>query len=113
MTLDELKQAVDVAVANCRLGHADPSQIKVCIPTYKVGSLGRAPHTDVSSARMGFDHESNSFLIDPVETLREIDYNEAETIRRKYEELGWSLHRAYQLERENEHLKQLLTAGHP
>ncbi len=106
MKLNELKEAVDHAVENCLRGHQNPESVTVYIPTYKVGTAGHIPCTGIRSARMGFDWEANSFLIQPAETLREIDRNEIDTIRKKYDELGWSHYKVSKIKKENEQLKQ-------
>jgi hypothetical protein len=106
MTLTELKQAVDHAVEHAH----NPESITVRILTFKTGSAGHIPCTDVRSAHVGIDWEAKSFLIHPVNTLREIDRDEVKTLQDKYEELGWSLYKVGKVKRENEQLKQKLAA---
>lgn len=104
MNLLELKQIVDHAVEHSH----DLDQITVRILTFKVGSAGHVPCTDVKSMMMGFDWEARSFLIQPESTLREIDRDEIKTLRDKYEELSWSLYRIDKIKRENKQLKEQL-----
>lgn len=106
MKLNELKEAVDHAVKECERQHCDPESVTVYIPTFKVGTVGHIPCTAVRSARMGFDWESHSFLVQPLDTLREIDRDEINTIRKKYDELGWSHYKVSKIKKENEQLKQ-------
>lgn len=101
MNLLELKQIVDHAVEFAR----DPEQITVRIPTYKVGTAGHIPCTDVKFAQQGFDWEAGSFLISPVKELREIDRDEIKSLRDQYEELSWTLYKVGKVKRENEQLK--------
>lgn len=105
MTLTELKQAVDHAVQSCERGHRDPDKITVYIPSYKTGSAGHIPCTDVKSANMGFDWEASSFLIRPDVELREIDRDEIASLRKKYEELSWTHYKVSKIKKENEELK--------
>lgn len=102
MNLVELKQIVDRAVEHAR----DPEQITVRIQTFKTGSAGHLPCTDVKSAWPGFDWEAGSFIITPVKDLREIDRDEIKSLREQYEELGWSLYKINKIKHENEQLKK-------
>jgi hypothetical protein len=102
VNLLELKRAVDHAVSRAD----NPEDVNVCIMTYKVGSVGHVPFTDVGSANLGFDWEKGSFLINPKTTLREIDKDEIAEIRDKYDELGWSYYKISKIKRENEALKK-------
>lgn len=105
MTLTELKQAVDHAIASCERGHRDPNTVTVYIPSYKTGTAGHIPCTAVKYANMGFDWEASSFLIRPEKELREIDRDEIKTLRDKYEELSWTHYKVNKIKKENENLK--------
>lgn len=101
MQLNELKSIVDFAV-----DHTNSESVIVQIPTFKVGTLGPPPSTNVKSAGLGFDWSNGSFLINPVTDLREIDRDEMKMIRQKYEELSWSHYKITKLKRENDQLKK-------
>ena len=105
MTLTELKQAVDYAVQSCERRYLQPDKITVYIPSYKTGSAGHIPCTAVKYANMGFDWEASSFLITPEKELREIDRDEIDTLRKKYEELSWTHYKVGKIKKENEQLK--------
>lgn len=104
MNLHELKQAVDHAYNSFDL--RDPTKVTVYIKTVKVGTAGHVPCTDITSAHMGIDWESMSFLITPEHELREIDRDEIKALRDKYEELGWTSYKVTKVKKENERLKQ-------
>lgn len=106
MKLSELKQMVDRAVEQCERYHNNPDNITVRIPTYKTGTAGHIPCTDVKSANMGFDWEASSFLIRPEKELREIDRDEIKALRDKYEELSWTHYKVSKIKKENKELKE-------
>lgn len=101
MNLLELKRLVDQAVEIAY----EPESVTVRISTFKTGTAGHLPCTDLKSAYLGIDWEANSFLLQPVTTLREIDRDEIALLRKQYEELGWSLYKIGKIKRENEQLK--------
>ena len=106
MTLTELKQLVDRAYESAARGFRDPEKVTVYIPTFKVGTAGHIPVTNVTSVHMGFDWEANSCLITPEVQLREIDRDEMKVLREKYEDLSWNLSDINRLKRENKQLKE-------
>ena len=108
MTLQELKQYVDRAVENCNSRHMGPNAITVVIPSYKTGTAGHIPCTNVKSAHLGFDWEASSFLVYPENELREINRDEIKSLRERYEELSWTHYKVSKIKRENESLKEQL-----
>ena len=105
MNLLEFKQLVDRAIEQCERGYRTPESITVRIPSYKTGTAGHIPCTDVKGANMGFDWEASSFLIWPEKELREIDRDEIKTLRDKYEELSWTHYKVSKVKQENKNLK--------
>lgn len=108
MNLFELKQSVDHAIESCKQSHKDPDKITVLIPSYKLGTAGHRPCTTVKYANMGFDWESSSFLLIPDQELREINRDEIEVLRKKYEELSWTHYKISKIKSENKDLKEQL-----
>ena len=106
MKLSELKRIVDHAVESCERRHMSAESITVCIPSFKTGTAGHIPCTDVKGANMGFDWEASSFLIWPEKQLREIDRDEVKAMIDKYEELGWSHYKISKIKKENKELKE-------
>lgn len=102
MNLLELKQIIDRTIDTVH----NPEQVTVRISTFKTGTAGHLPCTDVKSAWKGFDWEAGSFIITPEKDLREIDRDEIKSLRNQYEELGWSLYKVGKVKKENEMLKQ-------
>lgn len=109
MTLTELKQLVDRAYDSAVRGFREPEKVTVYISTFKVGTAGHIPVTNVKSVHMGFDWEANSCLITPEVQLREIDRDEIKTLHEKYDELSWKLMDINRLKRENKQLKEQLS----
>ena len=105
MNLSELKQCVDHAILQCERTHRNPETVTVRIPSYKTGVAGHIPCTEVKSAVMGFDWEASSFLIRPIEELREINRDEMKALRDKYEELSWTHYKVSKVKQENKNLK--------
>ena len=106
MNLRELKECIDHAILQCERTYRSPESVTVRIPSYKTGTAGHIPCTDVKSAVMGFDWEASSFLIRPIEELREINRDEIKTLRDKYEELSWTHYKVSKIKKENEKLKE-------
>lgn len=106
MNLLEFKQHVDRAIEQCERTYRSPDSITVYIPSFKTGSVGHIPCTDVKGANMGFDWEASSFLIWPEKELREIDRDEIKSLRDKYEELSWTHYKVSKIKKENEKLKE-------
>ncbi len=108
MNLEELKQIIDRTYQH--LSYRNPSEIQVRIPVMILGSVGHIPCVEVKSANLGFDWEAGSFLIHAEKSLREIDRDEAASLRKNYEELGWSKYRIDNIKRENTKLKKEIKA---
>ena len=108
MNLLELKQAVDRAMEHVNQRHNDASLITVRIPSFMVGTAGHMPCTDVKTAGMGIDWEASSFLIFSKNQLREIDRDEIASLKKQYDELGWSHYKINKIKSENKQLKEKL-----
>ena len=108
MTLEEFKQAVDVAYQQCEHPYQTPEDITVRIPVFRLGGFGHQPCVDVTNATLGFDWEKGSFLIIPAKELRETNCDEIKKLRDEYEELSWSLYKINQLKRANKELQKQL-----
>ena len=90
MNLQELADRVNETLKVAKLHHKDPSEIEVSIYVKAVGTVGPLPTIPVKHIGLGIDWDAGKCIITPEKDLREIDRDELQSLRKKFDEMGWA-----------------------
>ena len=80
--------------------------ITVGVRNHIVGVIGGTPIVEVKNINLGFDWDNRKLIIDTVKPMRETDKDEVASIRKKYDEVGWSQYEIKNLKAENAKLRK-------
>lgn len=106
MNIIDLKKQIDLIVSTTSAERLET--MFVCIPTFKVGSVGGTNVVEVTKVSKGFDWDKGKLMIFPDERLREIGKDEISDLQKKYDDIGWKEYEIRNLKSENKKLRKEL-----
>jgi hypothetical protein len=99
-----LRQFYDNLKAICEYNDDRLDDVTVGVRNHIVGVVGGTPIIEARNVTLGFDWDNRKLIIDTVKPMRETDMDEVAAIRKKHEEIGWTLLKTKNLKAENKKL---------